>query len=148
MGGVAAADGARQVGESARPRDGAPAVPERSGHMFELRLFVASLSLTACVSSEPIGGTPSATETHSGGQSSGDVETDTDDPTTGDVEETHVVILEDCGIALSCDPMHIVLEGLDPHPARECAEALLAGGQPGVVTVDYTVDGDPGAGSD
>jgi hypothetical protein len=103
--------------------------------MVDLRILLAALSLTGCVSSEPVGSTPPSTE----GSSGDDIETDSEgeDPTSGGVEESHVAILEDCGFALSCEALHISdADGIDPKPAFDCALGRYAAGEPSVI--DFT----------
>jgi hypothetical protein len=57
------------------------------------------------------------------------------------VEETHVVLTA-CGLALACEPM-TVMEDITPASAQECAQALYDGGQAGLTSLLYEVDGDP-----
>ncbi len=58
-----------------------------------------------------------------------------------DPEETHVVLLEDCGLELACEPIEVILEAWPPS-AVECVDALHADGETGLVTSYATADGD------
>jgi hypothetical protein len=101
---------------------------------MSLRLILIAVPLTACVSSTPVGGTPS-TDASSGSEegSSGAAETD-DIASSGDVDETHLSILEDCGIELSCDPLFTNdVDSVTPQEAYDCALALYAAGTPAMV---------------
>ena len=58
---------------------------------------------------------------------------DTDGPPPFEPEQTHVVLLDDCGLELACDPINVHLDS-SPASAVECARSLHADGQTGLLT--------------
>lgn len=91
--------------------------------MSLLRLIVIAIPLGACVASEPVGGTPGESETEG-----------------GNVPETHLVIADDCGIPLACDPMTVIID-YHPPEALECAQTIWGNAGTGRVQVFYEADG-------
>lgn len=55
------------------------------------------------------------------------------------VEETHVLMVES-GLDLACEPMTLIIE-IQPSSAEDCAQALVAADQPGLLSVFHEVDG-------
>jgi hypothetical protein len=55
------------------------------------------------------------------------------------VEETHVLIVES-EIELACEPMTLIIE-IQPSSAEDCAQALVAADQPGLLSVFHENDG-------
>ena len=63
-------------------------------------------------------------------------------PVSPDVVEEHVVLLDDCGLAPTCDPISYII---DPAGGVQCARDHHATGEPGLVEVNYFYDGTDGS---
>lgn len=118
-------------------------------------LAAVAVAMTGCPDAgQDDGSGDSAAESGETGDSGGTADTgatddgldtgDTDDCTTppSDVEEEHVVLLDDCGLELSCDPITIHIESW-PSDAVACARGRHADGEPSLLEYGYLPGGGP-----
>lgn len=122
--------------------------------MVSLRLSVLTSSLmvaTGCPSAGQDDTSGSETGTGDTGDT-GDSEDTADTADTGDTddcteplegaEEEHVVLLEDCGLELSCDPITLHIESW-PADAVQCAISRHAEGEPSLLRYGHLPGGGP-----
>jgi len=120
---------------------------ERASRWTSLGLVVA---LAGCPQADPpsdetTGDASSGTAPENTGDASSGIEPEDTGDTTGEPfvpEETHVVLMEDCGLPLACDPISVHIDAYPPE-AVECARALHADGETGLVLAQYIPGGGP-----
>ncbi len=73
------------------------------------------------------------------------IDTEDTEDTTGEPfvpEETYVVLMEDCGLRLACDPISVHIDA-GPLEAIQCAQARHADGEAGLLLAEFIPGGGP-----
>ncbi len=105
-----------------------------------------ALALFGCPRTDPEATTDGVGDASTGTVDPTETETEGVDESSGgppfEPEQTHVVLMEDCGLPLACDTINVHIDAYPPE-AVECARALHADGETGLVHAQYIPGGGP-----